>query len=79
LTSSQNIFPTFLVQETGNRYEVLDRLDTEIARLVGTLHSKTDSAIPAAACVFAVASAGGAPRKASRITMLTGKPFASLR
>jgi hypothetical protein len=73
------VLPEIFVQETGNRYEVLDRLDTEIARLVGTVHTRRDSTIPATAPVFGVANAGGASlrAKAGRLTMLIEKRFAS--
>jgi hypothetical protein len=73
------ILPDIFVPATGNRYEVLDRLNTEIARLVDTVHTRRDSTIPAAASVFAVANAGGASlhAKVGRLTMLIEKRFAS--
>jgi hypothetical protein len=59
------VLPDIIVPETGNRYEVLDRLDTEIARLVDTAHINIRSgATTPAAPVSAVANV---------ITTLVGK------
>jgi hypothetical protein len=73
------VLPDIIVPETENRYEILDRLDTEIARLVDTAHTRRNSTTPVAP-VFAIPNAGGVPLhpKASRITMLIGKRFTSL-
>jgi hypothetical protein len=56
--NAHGVLPDIIVPETGNRYEVLDRLDTETARLVGTIRERREATGPAAEPVVAVAKEG---------------------
>jgi hypothetical protein len=77
--NAHGVLPDIIVLETGNRYEVLERLDTEIARLMGTIQGRRDSIVPSAEYVVTVAKAGDTLRRAGtgRSLLRVEKNYAS--
>jgi hypothetical protein len=77
--NEHGVLPDIIVPGTGNRYEVMERLDTEIARLIGTIQARRDAPVPSAEYAVAVAKAGETFLRArtSRILLRVEKKYAS--